>query len=92
MSQAEMQRFMAELKTQSKLREALAGAKTVAAVASVLTAHGFSVTPEEVKKLQTDQSVDVLDLGMLDKVAGGYSCSPCCAAPPKVGYSCSPNC
>ena len=91
MSQDEMHRFMAELKTNTELREALSGAKTAEAVAQVVAVHGYSIPPEDVKQLQADHSAEELDLGMLDKVAGGYSCSVYCLGQ-KLEYSCSPNC
>ena len=91
MSQDEMHRFMAELKTNEELRAALSGATTAEAVAQVMAAHSYNIPPEDVKQLQADHSVEELDLGMLDKVAGGYSCSVYCLGK-NLEYSCSPNC
>jgi predicted ribosomally synthesized peptide with nif11-like leader len=71
MSKADLDRFVADLKRNTKLRDAVVkGAGGVQAAINVAKAHGYSITIDEARSYMRDQAANLSDKE-LDALAGG---------------------
>jgi predicted ribosomally synthesized peptide with nif11-like leader len=89
MSKADLDRFVADLKTNTKLRDAVVkGAGGVQAAINVAKSHGYNITLDEARGYMREQAANLSDKE-LDALAGGKGSSP--APKPKPAPSSGPS-